>query len=629
MDVKYIVILAGFFSGPNEKRIPKKTQGDFYPLTFYPKEKTNDVTGRLILNNLATQELYEYKLIGRIDDPLAEGSLEIVCNAKESVKKTIVIKNPTDVDKIYTVETDMADIVSGLPTFNVRSGESCSYEITVRPILGKVYFGKITFIDQKKNTIWYTIKIEAKSQFNNIDSPIEMRTCIRKAIFLKFLLDNPTKETVFFKIDYEGEYLFGEKEFKLDGNKSADYELYYAPLKVGKKEGTIHIYNENIGEFLYKLSLICEENTPIYPDVMKSELGRFVELPVILDNPMEEEIELFYKNTNVINFSIIPDKISLPPYSKYKILIRYTPSSIDFEEETTIIFENSKVGKWEYHIRGKGVPPTEMEKTIVSTYVGGITSGMINFKNPFKDYLNVSLELKSNVDSIHTFKLMLKKEKYSIQPFRVLQIPFSFSPENLTKYFAELYVYVAHSKSIFWKFPIEGITEVKSKEVDFVFKTKAKKLYDKEIPLDLTSLPNDITNEVFSLSLSIKEEKYKGLIEKCLSIELLRNFLIEGSNKLPIRVKFYPLRPFKTDCELIISKSHGGNWIFNTILESIDPDPDDIIHIQSSLGKKSSVSFKLHNVFTKHAKFVAYFSHDSTAEFSVEPREGFLDQSGK
>ena len=102
-----------------------------------------------------------------------------------------------------------------------------------------------------------------------------------------------------------------------------------------------------------------------------------------------------------------------------------------------------------------------------------------------------------------------------------------------------------------------------------------------------------------------------------------------ANNKLTLNIKFYPLRPFKTDCEFILSKNSGGQWIYNIILEASEPEPDDIIHIQSSLGKLSHVSFKLQNIFTKNAKFVAYFSHDSTSEFSVSPREGVLDQSGR
>jgi hypothetical protein len=99
--------------------------------------------------------------------------------------------------------------------------------------------------------------------------------------------------------------------------------------------------------------------------------------------------------------------------------------------------------------------------------------------------------------------------------------------------------------------------------------------------------------------------------------------------KLSLKIKFFPLRPFKTECEFIISKTSGGQWIKNIILESTEPEPDDIISIQSSLGKVAHVSFKLHNGFTKSAKFAAYFSHDSSAEFSVTPKDGVLEEKGK
>jgi len=102
-----------------------------------------------------------------------------------------------------------------------------------------------------------------------------------------------------------------------------------------------------------------------------------------------------------------------------------------------------------------------------------------------------------------------------------------------------------------------------------------------------------------------------------------------NNKKLPLDIKFYPLRPFKTDIEFILRKKSGGQWIYNIILESTEPDPDDIIYIKSALGKQSFVAFKLQNIFTKDAKFIAYFSHDSSSEFSVSPREGTLDQSGR
>jgi len=619
--------LHNFFSGAPDKKISKKST-DFYLLTFYPKEKSGDVQGKLVLHNTATQELYDYKLLGKIDDPLAEGSLAFECETRQAEEKKIEIVNKLDREVIYTVETDMPDVVSGLASFKVNPNGTYKYLVTVKPLLGKVYFGKITFYDEKKNYIWYTIKIEAKSKFEK--QIIELKTSIRKAIYVEVLVDNPSNDSVNFHIEYEGESLYGAKELKIEGNKSTNYQLFYAPLKVGSWPGKLHIYNEYIGEFLYQLQMVSEENPPIYPDTLKAELGKSSEIQIILDNPLDEEIEIFYRNTNVINYSVYPEKIYIPNYAHQQINIKYTPSSLETEEESVIIFENPKVGKWEYHLRGRGLPPTIMETTYVSTYVGGITSGMINFKNPFKESLNVSLELKCT-EWQGTFRIMLKKrDKYTIEPFRVLQIPFSFGPQKLTKYYAELYIYIAHSKSVFWVFPIEGVTEVKSKEINFYFKTKSKKLLDQDIVLDLTNMPDeDIGKDSFSVNLRMKEEKYKSLVEKCLNAELQKATVTQGNNKLPMRIKFYPLRPFKTECEFIVSKNTGGNWIFNIILESTEPEPDDIINIQSSLGKVSHVSFKLHNVFTKNAKFVAYFSHDSSSEFTVSPREGFLDQSGR
>ena len=98
---------------------------------------------------------------------------------------------------------------------------------------------------------------------------------------------------------------------------------------------------------------------------------------------------------------------------------------------------------------------------------------------------------------------------------------------------------------------------------------------------------------------------------------------------MPLEIKFYPLRPFKTEIEFILRKKSGGQWIYNILLDSGPPDPDDIIHIKSSIGMQSFVTFRLQNVFTKDARFTAYFTHESSSEFSVTPKEGILDQNGR
>jgi hypothetical protein len=354
---------------------------------------------------------------------------------------------------------------------------------------------------------------------------------------------------------------------------------------------------------------------------------------VMIENPTMEEIEVKSFSSNEKLFKVLQEKIYLPSGVKKEILIRYTPSTLDGDEEAIVKFETKKIGKWEYHLRGRGIPPTQMETTYVRTFVGGVASGQINFKNPLNEKITVTLELKCEKFP-QAFSLLLKKTKHPLDANKVLPISFTFNPQMLTKYNAELYVYI--SKTLFWLYPIEGITEVKSKGIDFTFKTKAKKIFETKIYLDLSSLlEKDIDFSDFVYILNIKEEKYKALINKCLSINFVDQKKTSSPNepqnlsKLPLDIKFYPLRPFKTDIEFVLRKKSGGQWIYNIILESTEPDPDDIIYIKSSLNKQSFVAFKLQNIFTKDAKFVAYFSHDSSSEFSVTPREGTLDQSGR
>jgi hypothetical protein len=351
----------------------------------------------------------------------------------------------------------------------------------------------------------------------------------------------------------------------------------------------------------------------------------------MLENPTGEEVEVRYTNTNKKLFQVLQEKIYIPGGIRKEILIRYIPSTIETIEECNIKFETKRIGNWEFYLRGMGIPPTQMETLYAHTYVGGVTTGQINFKNPLNEKVFVTIELKCDKFP-DAFSLLNKKNKYLLEPGRMIIIPFTFKPQILTKYSANIFVHV--SKTLFWDYPIEGITEVKSKGIDFVFKTKAKKMFETKLNLDISNLPEKVIDYTdFVYMINVQDEKLKDLINKCLTIQFMdKNKLdqIDLTNrKLPLQVKFYPLRPIKTEIEFILRKKSGGQWIYNILLESTEPEPDDIINIKSSIGKQSFVTFRLQNIFTKDAKFSAYFTHESSNEFSVTPKEGILDQSGR
>ena len=620
----------GFFSIVPDKRILKKSVTDIL-LTFAPTEKRTSNAMLKLFNNF-TGEKYFYTLIGNVEDPLAEDNIEITnINAKETQKKYINFNNESENDITYTVETDLDEIVSGLSSFVVKANSTYSYEMKIRPLLGKIYFGRIIFKDENKGYIWYTIRIEAKSQIQ--PKTIEMRTVIRKGVFVDINLENPTDEDAIFRIDFDQDlFLFGEKDVRVPANSKIGYRLLYAPLKVGTWDNVmLHIYNDKIGEYLYKLLLICESCPIVSSEIIKAELGKYVDFPVMLENPTGEEVEVRYTNTNKKLFQVLQEKIYIPGGIRKEILIRYIPSTIETIEECNIKFETKRIGNWEFYLRGMGIPPTQMETLYAHTYVGGVTTGQINFKNPLNEKVFVTIELKCDKFP-DAFSLLNKKNKYLLEPGRMIIIPFTFKPQILTKYSANIFVHV--SKTLFWDYPIEGITEVKSKGIDFVFKTKAKKMFETKLNLDISNLPEKVIDYTdFVYMINVQDEKLKDLINKCLTIQFMdKNKLdqIDLTNrKLPLQVKFYPLRPIKTEIEFILRKKSGGQWIYNILLESTEPEPDDIINIKSSIGKQSFVTFRLQNIFTKDAKFSAYFTHESSNEFSVTPKEGILDQSGR
>ena len=624
----------GYFKVESEKRILKHSIGDVI-LSFNPKEKKK-VQGLLRLYNSFTGEKYFYTLIGNVEDPLADGNIDITdINVKETQTRIINIKNDTDKIITYTVETDLTDIISGENKFEINPGQIYQYEIKVRPILGKIYFGRIIFRDNKASYKWYTIRIEAKSQIQ--PKMIQMKTHIRKGVFIELNLENPSNEDTLFKIDFDSNlFLFGENEVFVEAKKSQIYKLLFAPLKVGIWDNVfLHIYNDSIGEFLYKLKLISEEAPTVVSEIITAELGKYVDYPIMLENPTQEEVEVKWTNNKKKIFHILQEKIFIPPGIKKEILVRYTPSLLNVEEECEIKFESKKIGNWCFMLRGKGTFPSQMDITYIRTYIGGVTSGQINFKNPLNDKIVINVELKCDKYP-EAFNLFGKKNKYIIEPLSMVIIPFTFKPSILTKYSANLYVKYnkKENEDIIWDYPIEGITEIKSKGVDFIFKTKAKTLYEKIIYLDISSLPeNNIDFSDFAYVLNIQEEKYKLLINKCFTInfneKLIKKDNPQSPKKLPLEIKFYPLRPFRTEFEFILRKKSGGQWIYNIVLEATLPDPDDVIPIKASLNKESYITFSLENVFAREAKFVSYFSHDSSTEFSVSPREGILAQNGK
>ena len=190
-------------------------------------------------------------------------------------------------------------------------------------------------------------------------------------------------------------------------------------------------------------------------------------------------------------------------------------------------------------------------------------------------------------------------------------------------------IVVSMSKQLVWKYPLRGIAESASTQIDYHFKTRARKPHDEILKISLPGFSELSYNDTFSYELNVLNPLHKGLVERSVFFEQKSDRMNNAEDPLEFKMRFEPLRPYKTNIEFIIYKSTGGRWKFNVIFEALEPEVDDVIVIQSPLHKTSSVSFKLNNHLKSYAEFHAFFTPDSAAEFQVHPKAGMLEPYGK
>jgi len=71
------------------------------------------------------------------------------------------------------------------------------------------------------------------------------------------------------------------------------------------------------------------------------------------------------------------------------------------------------------------------------------------------------------------------------------------------------------------------------------------------------------------------------------------------------------MKPGKAVFDFVIVRQEGARWRYRIILEGTEPEPDDIIDIESNLLVTSTISFKMTNTDKSVAPFKAKFTSDS------------------
>lgn len=152
---------------------------------------------------------------------------------------------------------------------------------------------------------------------------------------------------------------------------------------------------------------------------------------------------------------------------------------------------------------------------------------------------------------------------------------------------------------------------------------------EKMIEIHLPDLGELREEENFYHELQVNKTEIAPLVLRSFTLQPVKTILSSSKDSLQYQVKFEPMRPFHTEAELLISKSSGGRWKFNLVLEAKEGTVDDTITIEAAMGRTAAVRFKLSNRTKMYAPFRAGFAQDSDPGFAVEPQEGLLEPYGK
>jgi len=652
------------FSGPMTLAVPKGGKVA-YVVTFCAPAVGN-YEGTLILKNSEGQDMFDYKLSGTAEEPLAAEHLHFKCKARSKQTFSIPLQSsaPAPAKKkagdsgaarnvVYNVGTDL-QYLSGATTANVPISGVGAYEFSIMCPVGGIMSGSITFTDPKSgNMFWYTLDIEVTTP--KAESTIEVESEVRKAVAVNIELENPTNEELVFQVFHEGGGLLGDSTYLLPpGNFTGavpGYELIFSPLETGENDGRVSFVNDRVGEFWYKLHLVATEGQSVILELMESMLGVASPTPVAIENPLEQEVQLLVEISDPLHFYTSSEYITLGPFAQTTFNVFFRSSSLSEIVTAEMVVSGDGFGEIRYNLSGKGLLPGVMPSVQVVAPLHEFGSHIIAFRNPFAHALPIDVvlhedgvgEVMDGEENTSAFGLLLRKAVDLVVPAHSpLQISISFSPKRLGEYSAQAQIRsTVGGRNLLWCYPLTGLAEAGQPQYLSPMNTACKTTLIRDVNIYLKGLRAANVEKQGKLRLSdfevdITSTEAQQQVMRSFRVQPLELVVLDAVEReeqgvdyaMKYRFIFEPLRSFAAQIEMIIDCKNRGRWRGQLQLEASDPEPDDRINLIAPVGGTDKVKFRLSNRFLGFSNFNAYFSNKSSSHFSVSPAQGVLAPYG-
>ncbi|KAI8929614.1 hypothetical protein BC831DRAFT_443384 [Entophlyctis helioformis] len=639
-----------FFSCPYSMTA-KAQSVTHYPIVFKPT-KACEVSGLLSLANMQTTQRYTYFLRGCGQEPLPEDTCEVECQARDIVQETFVVRNVSDDDADFGVETDLPFVQSSLAKpIRVSAGGTAECVIKFQPKVSGSSTKCVKFVNRTDGSfVWYTVQLKVHRP--PPQQVIPVASAVRKAVSVDIGLANPLQKSVEYRVFIEGKALQGEGLVRLGALEETVYSLVYAPLIQAKETGRIGFVCDEVGEFWYELKLEASDSPPIDLPDMSCPIGKCCSQPLSLENPLEQPITLSISISNARDFQIVLSptalsshppprqqtpvtKLSLRPLESTQVQLVFWPSSLTEVRKTKIEVTNPQLGNTVFQAKGTGLLPEPMETTQIVSQLNQTVSGLLVFTNPLIDPIPVAVSMQqsptdspSSPASGGNFTLLMnRRTRLNIAGLEKLEIPYTYTPTSMCK--AEASVMVEMNAQLKWIFPIRGVPERILSSQPQVLDCRSREILERDLSLRLDGFGIDDamasihgTDLAHASLFSLDLEPGSGAGPDDLDVSKVLRVAVRECQSLPdgqgiqvgLSVVYSPTRPLDVHVQLVFTHmASGGRWRFPVRLVAQPPSIDDIIVIEGSINKLSMVSFTLHNGSPREKN-----------EFTVTPQRGYL-----
>ncbi|GAX74871.1 hypothetical protein CEUSTIGMA_g2317.t1 [Chlamydomonas eustigma] len=604
-----------------------------YPLTFKPFTIGNH-KGQLELLIPATGERNVYTLVGKGKEPLAEGHIFFETQARKTASRSFSVPNIVGAPVEYTVMCDL-DMVSGPQTLKCAPNMATPYKLLAAPQRSGNFMGSISFRSPEGHLVWYALEIRA-SEPDPVDT-IRLMTQMGEAVAIKVPMKNPLSAPVQMTVQYSHpDVLLGSSTVTLPVSaKPYQIEFYFAPVKPGLVDGHVSFTNDEMGEFKYRLLLTAEPQGPVIIPELTSELGgRPCLTHIKIDNPLSRQATFTLKSSNELSFKPKPQMVTIPALGFAEFSVEYTPCSLSLLESAVVTLEevSGDVGRREYHMTGRGLPPAPAELTTLLASLGPTppsrgAPGMVTWKNPFPTAVTAEISLSNPAPEIelgldHAFRAQL------VQPFALVQIPLSFRPTSFKTLVTDVLVNVSRPpglpQPLTWRLPVRGIPEAKQTTgASFKFKCKSRSKTEQTMEIVLVGLAGVGPEDEFVHELSIPADVRQHVDNKVLKVEAVHTRISSPDQPLQYNVTFAPMTVFSESIEFLVNKSSGGRWRFELQLQAEEPELDGTIIIEAGVEQTAYIPLYLYSKGGMES-YAASFTSETPLDFNISPDKGEL-----